>query len=64
MGPTIAACKTKIAMLCDKERAKDCMVCSTYMYSMIIAVEVSRGVKIDFMLFSGHWKQAYRAQSG
>ena len=62
MGPTIAACKTKIAMWRDK--AKDCMVCSTFMYSLIIAVEVSRGVKIDSMLFSGHWKQVYRAQSG
>ena len=50
--------------LCYKERAKDCMVCSTFMYSMIIVVEVSRGVKIDSLLFSGNWKQVFRAQSG
>ena len=40
------------------------MVCSISMNGMKLAVVVRGGVKIDSMLFSGYWKQPFRAQIG
>ena len=45
-------------------KAKGYMVRSTSMNGGKLAVVVRGGVKINSMLFSGYWKQPFRAQSG